>query len=314
MKANWEKLEGGVLGLLVGDALGVPYEFHTPQEIPSAEDIEMLPPQGFPRSYSHVPAGTWSDDGAQALCLLDSLLACGGWDPADFAARLLDWSRKGRLAVDGIVFDIGIQTGAALARLADGVPPLEAGLGGERNNGNGSLMRTLPLALLHAGDEASLVTIAHEQSRVTHAHPCSQVCCALYALWARNEIAASPAPWSKAVETLRTLYPPGTEHRLELESRVLPYPDGHPLRGTGYVLDCLHSARAACQGSDYATIIRTAVAMGHDTDTTACVAGGIAGIRHGKSGIPAGWLSALRGREILDPLLRGLASATTSVR
>jgi len=300
MGISWEQAEGGLLGLLVGDALGVPYEFHEPAEIPPGAQIEMFPPPGFLRSYSHVPPGTWSDDGAQALCLLDSLLSCNGWSPDDFASRLLAWYKTGHLAVDGKVFDVGIQTGAALDRLADGVVPLEAGLSGERNNGNGSLMRTLPLVIWHRGDDASLVALAHAQSLLTHAHPRALVCCALYALWARCEILRVPDPWEKAVKTLRCIYATVTPFPGELD-RILGV--SSPPTGTGYVVDCLLSARQACMEDSYDAIVRAAIRFGHDTDTTACVAGGIAGIRHGVAGIPPRWMKALRGQEILASLL-----------
>ena len=205
MHASFQQIQGGLWGLLVGDAVGVPYEFHAPSQIPALQLIQLLPPAGFPRSYSHVPAGTWSDDGSQALCLAASLLTYPDFNLTDFASRLTHWLADGYMAVDGVVFDVGIQTGAALRRLTHGIPPTQSGLDGERNNGNGSLMRSLPLALLHRGDFASLVTIAHLQSAVTHAHPRSQACCALYCLWARHELARHPSPWDAAVDARRTI-------------------------------------------------------------------------------------------------------------
>lgn len=311
MHATWEQAEGGLLGLLVGDALGVPYEFHEPRDLPPRGQIQMVSPPGFPRSYSHIPPGTWSDDGAQALCLLDTLLACRGWNPDHFASRLLAWYREGYLAVDGKVFDVGIQTGTALDRLAGGISPLEAGLSGERNNGNGSLMRALPLVLLHEADDASLVSLSHAQSRLTHAHPRSQVCCALYALWARSEIRRDPDPWARAVASLHSLYAQDSAFAGELEF-VVAASASRPPAGTGYVVDCLVSAKHACGEKSYEDIVQSAIRLGHDTDTTACVAGGIAGIRHGKAGIPASWLANLRGRNILDPLLERLARGIQS--
>lgn len=306
MRTSWTQAEGGLLGLLVGDALGVPYEFHEPHELPPADQMQMIPPPDFLRSYAHIPPGTWSDDGAQALCLLESLLECRGWNPRDFADRLLAWSRRGHLAVDGRVFDIGIQTGVALGHLAGGVRPLEAGLAGERNNGNGSLMRTLPAVLLHDADDASLVALSHSQSLLTHAHPRSQVCCALYALWARHEILAASDPWNSALGSLRMIYPTGSEFSRELQ--LIMDSSSHQPTGTGYVIDCLLSAKYACCKESFGDIVQAAISLGHDTDTTACVAGGIAGIRHGKKGIPGQWLAALRGRTILDPLLHSLKS------
>lgn len=76
MPTRAERIAGGLIGLLVGDALGVPYEFHEADEIPPSAQIEFEPPAGFDRSHKGTPPGTWSDDGAQALCLLDSLLVC----------------------------------------------------------------------------------------------------------------------------------------------------------------------------------------------------------------------------------------------
>ena len=300
MSPTYAQIEGGLWGLLVGDAVGVPYEFHSPLEIPPLAEIQMVPPNGFSRSYSHVPPGTWSDDGAQALCLAASLVENPEFDLTDFARRLLDWSTRGYMAVGGKVFDIGIQTGAALNRLARGEAPHRAGLDGERNNGNGSLMRSLPLALLHRGDEASLVELSHHQSSVTHAHPRSQACCALYCLWARHEIARHPSPWHSAVETLRAIYQKFPAHLRELEQTILA--DASP-GGSGYVVDSLHSARHACEAASYMEIVQAAIALGNDTDTTACIAGGIAGIRHGKSSIPEHWLATFRGTELLLPLL-----------
>jgi ADP-ribosyl-[dinitrogen reductase] hydrolase len=292
----------------VGDAVGVPYEFRRPEELPSLREIQMRPPDGFSRSYTSVPIGTWSDDGAQALCLTASLLSRPEWCARDFAERMQGWYREGYMAVDGRVFDVGIQTGAALDRLMAGVEPEEAGLRSERNNGNGSLMRVLPAALLSKGGGAELVAIAHGQSVITHGHPRSQVCCALYCLWAWHEFGGGQGGWDSAVRELRSIYPVSGVHREELEEEVLPAMETTP-GGMGYVVDSLASARAACEQGSYEAIVQAAVAFGNDTDTTACLAGGIAGIRHGKAGIPATWTALLRGRDILDPLLDEIEAA-----
>lgn len=301
MRATKDQIWAGMFGLLVGDACGVPYEFRSPVSLPVLDELEMVPPAGFVPSYAHVPPGTWSDDGAQALCLFDSLQQCGQFHAFDFAERLLRWHDKGYLAVGGYVFDIGNQTSEAIARLKQGCTPADAGLCGERNNGNGSLMRSLPLALLHTGNDVSLVIDAHRQSKVTHGHPRSQVCCALYCLWARRELQGHTAPWESAVSTLRRIYHRDPVSLGELEKRIRPDapPDGS---GSGYVVDCLNSARLACTEQSFERIVKRAISMGNDTDTTASVAGGIAGIRHGIAAIPKRWRETLRGGEILDRL------------
>jgi ADP-ribosyl-[dinitrogen reductase] hydrolase len=296
-----ERLEGGLLGLLMGDALGVPYEFHPPEEIPAIGGIEMRPPEGFAYK-SAAPFGTWSDDGAQALCLMASLMDCGGLDLDDFGQRLVSWLGGGYMAVDSRPFDVGTQTSEALTLFKAGVPAEESGLRGERNNGNGSLMRVLPLALLWEGSDESLVNAAHRQSLITHAHPRSQACCALYCLWARRELEGRGDAWNLAVKRLREIYGESGEFRRELDDNICPERPPEKL-GQGYVVSCLLSAKIACEEKDYESVVRRAISFGNDTDTTACVAGGIAGIRYGVQGLPDRWWQDLRGKSIVVPLI-----------
>lgn len=296
-----DRVRGGLYGLLIGDALGVPYEFHVPENLPPFEQLEFEPPVGFNRSHRGTPAGTWSDDGAQALALLESLLDRGELDPDDFGERLVRWWHEGYATPDGRVFDIGNTTSDALARLEAGVPAVDAGSDDELSNGNGSLMRVLPLALWHRGTDAELVRDARLQSSMTHRHARSQLACALYCLWARRVLRGDPSPYEAAVSALSGLVT-DEEDAAELRQIVEPY----LVSGSGYVVDCLHSARWALRGTDYQDVVRRAVGLGLDTDTTAAVAGGIAGLRWGESALPTRWLSGLRGRELVEDLLSRL--------
>ncbi len=298
---------GGIVGLLVGDALGVPYEFHPPENLPTRDLIEMVPQDGFPRAHD-VPNGTMSDDGSQAMCLLASLLECGKFSLTDFADRLLRWYDTGYLAVDGDVFDIGLQTASALEKLRDGAPPQTSGGADERSNGNGSLMRCLPLALWHSGTDEDLVHDAHCQSLVTHAHPRSLVACGFYVLVARGYLRQLPDPWSWADSRLEVIYNgfDGLERQTVLrELDVLRwFLKTEQPRGTGYVLDCLATAKRSMEGGDsFEDIVKTAIQFGHDTDTSAAVAGGLAGILHRLRSIPMRWLLQLRGFDLVEPLI-----------
>ncbi len=299
MPTRHERIEGGLIGLLVGDALGVPYEF---ENIPPLAEIEFVPPAGHWHAQPGTPPGTWSDDGAQSLCLLASLLACDRLDPEDLAARLLRCHSQGYLWVDDRAFDTGATTAAALRGYRDGRPALEAGLTGEQDNGNGSLMRCLPLALWHRGTDAQLVADARTQSRVTHAHLRSQMCCSLYCLWARRTLEGVDDPWAAAVAGLRALCADDAEAQRELDESIRP-DDPPGGQGSGYVVDCLHSARYAVAAGSFEAVLKAAVALGDDTDTTACVAGGIAGVRDGIGAIPQRWRCGLRGQELYGPLL-----------
>lgn len=300
-----DRLAGGVRGLLIGDAVGVPYEFNRPEALPGLAELELDPPANFRRSHAAVPPGTWSDDGAHALCLLASLLENDRLDLDDLGRRLLAWYEEGYLAVDGKVFDVGIQTGRALRALREGTPARRSGPAGTQDNGNGSLMRVLPLALWHRGTDAELVSDAHDQSAVTHGHTRSQACCALYCLWARRILEENADPWADAVAAIRAIYRDLPAYSEELESSIRPddAPDG---RGGGYVVDCLRSARLALLAGPYEAVVKAAIALGNDTDTTACVAGGVAGVRDGVEAIPARWRDRLRGGELCDPLIEAL--------
>jgi ADP-ribosyl-[dinitrogen reductase] hydrolase len=145
-------------------------------------------------------------------------------------------------------------------------------------NGNGSLMRVLPLALWHKGTDEDLVHDAHQQSIVTHGHVRSQVCCALYCLWARCTLTESKDAWTEAASRLIKIYDDNPAARYELEETIRPH---DPAAGK-------------------------AISLGDDTDTTACVAGGIAGIRNDINPIPERWRAQLRGKDLYEPQLQSL--------
>lgn len=300
-----DQIKGGLLGLLIGDALGVPYEFNPPENLPFLNEIEFETPPNFRRSHNGVPPGTWSDDGAQALILLNTLLERGTFDADFFAQGLINWYDRGFMAVNERVFDVGIQTANAIRELKSGVKPLLAGGFDEYSNGNGSLMRVLPLVLWHQGTNEELIRDAELQSRITHAHPRSQVCCALYCLWARGILNRDEDAWKNAVEFLREFYATDRDKIAELDFHIRPQ-DEHKISGSGYVVDSLFSAKAVCENANYEMTVKSAVALGNDTDTTACIAGGIAGLKFGFESIPQRWRENLRGKEIYEPLLMKL--------
>jgi hypothetical protein len=136
-----DRLAGGVWGHLVGDALGVPYEGLPPDRIGKV--------RFGAKGTHHQPPGTWSDDGGLMLALLDSLLKAG-FDTGDQGRRALAWL-VGPAYKPGPAFSIGGTTEDALVRIANGVDAESAGGADERNNGNGSLMRILPIALVGSG-------------------------------------------------------------------------------------------------------------------------------------------------------------------
>jgi ADP-ribosylglycohydrolase len=292
------RLAGGVWGHLVGDAIGVPYEFSRPSSIASVE-------WGHTGTH-HQPAGTWSDDGALMLALLDSLLTTG-FDLEDQARRSVAWLREGAYTPDGVVFDIGPTTRHALERVETGTLAAEAGGTDEGSNGNGSLMRVLPVALVGRTEtDDVLVRRVSAASAVTHAHPRCRVTCAVYTLMARNLLLGESdrgAAMDKALVAVETHMPPEWRQDFDILAAW------EPRTGDGYVIDCFWSAwDAFSEAAGYPEAIERAVRYGKDTDTTACVAGGLAGIYWGIEDIPQAWRNQMRGQEIVKRVMAELIS------
>lgn len=308
MHERSNRIRGGLYGLLIGDALGVPYEFSAPADIPERHLIEMVPPVGFARAHAAVPAGTWSDDGAQALVLMDALATCPSLDLDAFTKGLVAWYHTGFMTPDQHVFDVGMQTARALDNYVRHGNPLTCSPADEWNNGNGSLMRTLPCALIPSATAADVIALARKQSIPTHVHVRSQLACALYALmaWKMVDGQTSVVALDYAQDALADAVHPDerAELGIVLDGRM------EPSQGSGYVVDSLWWAiRCVLATSDYENCVRSAILLGNDTDTTACIAGGLAGILYGEDGMPVRWRDAMKGRTIVDNVLARLASA-----
>ena len=288
---------------LLGDALGVPYEFNPASALPLREQLEMTPPHGFKRSHRAAPVGTWSDDGALLLSLLDSLTARKTLDLDDFGHRMCTWYQSGKYTPDGKVFDIGLQTQKSLQLLHDGRSPLTTGGMDESSNGNGSLMRVLSVAFLHISP-SEIVRMARLQSLPTHAHPLSQLCCALYALLVHNLLLGA-APLSALQRAAFQLRRDTPAHDQETLNFIVGY--DHEPTGSGFVVDSFWSAWTSfVRSSSVRECLQSAVALGNDTDTTACLAGGLAGAFYGPSKLPADWIQQLRGEQVLAPYIEAL--------
>ena len=136
-----DRIRGGLWGAIVGDALGVPVEF---QDRAILECTPVLGMRGF--GSHNQPPGTWSDDSSMTLCTIESLLETG-FDTDDMGRRFVDWYNAERWTPWGKVFDIGMTTRSALLAVARGTKADLAGGITESSNGNGSLMRILPVAL-----------------------------------------------------------------------------------------------------------------------------------------------------------------------
>ncbi|MBQ3078545.1 MAG: ADP-ribosylglycohydrolase family protein [Clostridia bacterium] len=307
----------GILGLATADALGVPFEFHTRREMKNNPCIDMV---GM-GTYSQ-PAGTWSDDTSMALCVMDSLTK-GYFDPEDIMKKFVSWMKHAKYTATDELFDIGSTTRRALMNFVMSKDIESAGNRTENGNGNGSLMRTLPISLWRsltcAEDDPEFLTPVHTTSALTHAHVRSLVCCGIYTYIAREILLKRDGEplndligrgFAKAMDKYKALggefakeIAPGNAEYVSPEN-LIHYTEDKITSG-GYVLDTLHAALwCLLTTNTYQDCVLKSVNLGSDTDTTAAVAGGLAGLYYGPDAIPANWLKTLKKRELLEKIAK----------
>ena len=275
MRPSLITLRDTVYGAAVGDALGVPYEFM------GRDTFECT---GMSSGGAHgKPAGTFSDDTSMMLATCDSILARGRVDARDMRKRFGKWLYEGAYTADGNVFDVGNTVATAIAK--------GRGLDGERSNGNGSLMRIAPLAYIGVDDDE-----VRAASAVTHAHRISTESCVCFVKLIRNTIGGNTLE-----DSIKYSAPEG--EKFAFLSDVVSWPRD-AVRSGGYVLDTLGAAIwCFANTSSYAECVLAAVNLGRDSDTTACVAGALAGAYYGYDAIPAEWLATLRGKDVIEQCL-----------
>lgn len=285
-----------LIGSAVGDALGVPVEFKSRQYLQQNPVTDMM---GY--GTYNMPPGTFSDDSSMMFCLAESL--CNGYNVNDIAEKFQMWMHEGYWTADGEVFDVGISTRKAINRLRVVKNPIEAGSTAESDNGNGSLMRILPLAIFTKDlsiDERC--EIVKEVSSITHAHNRSVLACIYYIEFALNVLDAENLEeaylntnfWLKLFLEENEIYKNEFTYFERILSGKLIDLKEDEIKSTGYVMDSLEaSIWCLLHTNSYKDCVLKAVNLGHDTDTIACIAGGIAGIYYDAETIPTNWIEQL---------------------
>jgi len=292
------KVYNGIMGVVVGDALGVPVEFK------KRDTYTVTDMTGY-GTYNQPP-GTWSDDSSLTLATLDSMVKLGKIDPADIMQNFFYWLDDGMFTPYGKVFDVGGGTRRAISRYANGKEPAKCGGKTRMDNGNGALMRILPVAMLPDSTykQANLLTVAH----LTHAHLISDFACLIYAAIVEHLINGIEKEEAVAIGIQRL------QHNIENISMLADYNrlsnlqqlKRKEIRSSGYVADTLEAAIWCFLNTDrYRDCVLAAVNLGEDTDTIAAVAGGLAGIYYGcggESGIPDEWIAQIPRRDWIKAL------------
>ncbi|NVO85242.1 ADP-ribosylglycohydrolase family protein [Hymenobacter terrestris] len=264
------------------------------------------------------PAGTWSDDASLTFCLAQAL--ADGFTLAKTADYSRRWYYEQLWTPHGTVFDIGVTTREALSRLQADEDLIPAGGTDEYSNGNGALMRILPLAFYQT--DASLAErfqLIHDVSAITHGHIRSAVACFLYLEVARHlragksPAAAYPEMCRQAPAQLAELDIPARElahFEVLLSGRLADLPVA-TINSGGYVMHTLEaSLRCLLRHETYAEAVLAAVNLGDDTDTTGAVTGGLAGLYYGEAAIPPEWLAVLARRANIEALAVAAALGT----
>ena len=309
----------GMLGLIVGDALGVPVEFMSRTEL-------MKNPVTGMREYGthHQPRGTWSNDSSMALAELDSIRMVGTIDYTDMMERFSRWCMHGEYTPFGEVFDIGIATSRALMNYAKGIAPLESGGKTEWDNGNGSLMRILPVCLYLFKRQKKVCTsenesiyMIHAVSALTHAHVRSQMACGIYYFLVKailEEEGSLENRLQKGMDRAYQYYRQDLSNHRELENykRLADLSEfketpKEGIKSSGYVVDTLEAAVwSLLHSHSYKETVLMAVNLGEDTDTIGAVAGGLAGLYYKEEGIPQEWIQVIQRREWIEEVLQGI--------
>ncbi|MBA3947733.1 MAG: ADP-ribosylglycohydrolase family protein [Herpetosiphonaceae bacterium] len=301
-----DRFRGVIAGLAVGDALGGPVEFMSPQEIITKRGKPVREMIGG--GWLKLKPGETTDDTAMARALAESVVALGDFDCDDVARRYVLWLKTGPK-------DIGNITRRALEAWQKGVTLPHAAaaahrLTGGKSAGNGSIMRCAPLALRYAWDERRLIDSSRDDALITHFDPeagsGSMAVNLLIAHLLRDE------PLGQALATvagrLRGM-PRTAAHVADLFEQVDPQADSRTLPNSGYVLDTIRIVLWALKGnSSFEEAVVAAVNCGGDADTQGAVAGALAGARWGYAAIPQRWLEPLQDRDRLLTLADRLLS------
>lgn len=290
-----DRAVGALLGLACGDAVGASVEFFAPGTFPPLTD--MIGGGPF-----NLDPGQWTDDTSMALCLAESLLDRDGHDPADQMRRYALWRGTGYFSSTGSCFDIGSTTASQIARFNRTGEPVDPSPNQEAC-ANGSLMRLAPVPIRWHRSVADAAVFAGESSRPTHAADRPVDTCRVFGAMIAALIGGTPAD--------EVLHPHFWDFG-QLHPAVLAVARGSwrgkqppAIRGTGYCIDAMEAAIWAVAGADdFRGAVLRAANLGDDADTTAAIAGQLAGAMWGVSAIPADWAAKVTRAE----RIRSLAS------
>lgn len=296
------KQKGMLIGLAIGDTLGMPLEF---KQLGSFEPIETLEAGG----PFNLPLGYWTDDTSMALCLADSIIAKRGYDSYDIMERYANWQSKGYRSSTGVCFDIGNQVSSAIASYSTN-PQVASDEPRTESAGNGCIMRLAPIVIASMAANNSLestMRFAAISGRETHYSVLAEEATALFAGLLFNAVKAGGKD-----QVLQFTATDKLNTKLLTTLQNASQKTIGELKPTGFVVDTLEVAVWAFMTTDnFKDGALKAVNLGGDSDTIGAVYGQLAGAYYGLAGIPQDWLDQLYDCQEIEQLATQLSAMDT---
>lgn len=301
-----ESIKNGILGFILGDAVGVPYEFKKREYV---DIVDMI------GNGSHnVAKGTWSDDSSMVIATMKSIIDNNGViSYKGIMDNFMLWAEKKDFNINGYTFGIGRTTLNALKcyRYRDEFEqyknPINCGQGNFKDNGNGSLMRILPIAYYcyyKNLSDSEIFSIVKDISSLTHSHNISIMGCYIYVLFVIQLLKGSSK--EEAYLYIRNydyrMFDKETRNYYKrLIDEDITLLDSNDISGLGFVVDTLEAVIWSFMNNDnYKNGVINAIKLGNDTDTIAALVGGLCGIYY--MDLPNDWLNELKRKDYLMEL------------
>lgn len=316
---NDEFIKASMYGFIVGDALGVPVEFIY------RETLKDNPIKDMKEYGTHnQPKGTWSDDTSMILATIDGMLnsQIPDIDYKKIITNFLNWKQKGAYTPFGKVFDIGNSTSQALSVYQQHIYSnnennVICGTGSINSNGNGSLMRILPISLYlyYMGinyENDNFLKIINTISSMTHSHLYSILGCYIYTIYVIEllKVQDKNIAYKNMQNILQNRWAENNDliDAKKIYGRII-YEDISKLeekdiKSSGYVVDSLEATIwTILTSNSFEESVLKAVNLGDDTDTIGALTGGLAGIIYGYDSIPKKWIDSLQGKDYIDKII-----------
>lgn len=301
---NNDLIINGIIGFIIGDALGVPLEF---KERNSYEKVIDMVGYG---TYN-LPKGYWSDDSSMLIATIKSIIDKNGIDYVDIMNNFMKWAYENEFTPNNKAFDIGNTTSKALRnyyykdefKICEN--PLKCGVDDINDNGNGSLMRILPIAYYcyyKKLNDDEIYDLVKNISSLTHKHNISILGCFIYSLFAIKLLSGDEK--KNAYKYIREY-----DYSKYFDKKIINYYTKiidkdiskekiDNINSSGYIVSTLESVIwCLMNNNSYYNCVIEAINLGNDTDTIGALVGGLSGIYY--KNLPKEWLNELMRKDYL---------------